>query len=634
MRTGNVGRARSARTGSRGRSIRAALAVVVGLLAVVAGPASPASAHAEFVGSSPAVDSLIQEAPTQVVLTFTEAVNPVAGKVRVIAPDGSRVDRDEARPAGEQLIIPLRTITQSGTYLVTFRVISTDSHPVPGAFSFSYRVVSPGGPPSADGAGAGTSGFVLAALPVARWIGYLGLALLVGSALVLTLLWPRRLDRAAPSVAAYAGAGIVALGTVLELGLQVPYVAGGGLGDATSADLREVLSSQYGAAHLVRLGVLAAALVLLRTVARARASDADRVLLSVLGVIGVATWSISGHPSATDVATVSITADMIHLAAMSAWLGGLVILVVFLLPRANATELAAIVPVWSRWAGYAIGALLLTGVAQSLIEVRTLRGLVATTYGLTLLAKVALVGGVLAVALLSRRLVPVIAAGRVGGEPEAGNAEAEAGDAEAEAGDAEAEAGDAAAEVGDAEAEAGAVAAEEAVAQRPHANAGAAAEEAVEQRRPGGAAGRLRRLVLIEATLALVIIGITSVLVQLTPGRTAAADVEAGGVQSAVLNDPRFTLTVDLSPARVGINFLHMYATTPDGLPLDVVEWSVQASHPSGIEAIEAAVSRVTDDHARGQLGLPVAGAWTFRFTLRLDEVTNGIVTTTLTVGS
>jgi copper transport protein len=111
---------------------------MLGLLGVVAGRAAPASAHAALVGSSPAADSVVQVPPTQVVLTFTEVVNPVAGKVRVIAPDGTRVDRDDARSSGLQLIIPLKPVDDIGTYLVTFRVVSADSHPIGGAFSFSY----------------------------------------------------------------------------------------------------------------------------------------------------------------------------------------------------------------------------------------------------------------------------------------------------------------------------------------------------------------------------------------------------------------------------------------------------------------------------------------------------------------
>jgi copper transport protein len=380
---------------------------------------------------------------------------------------------------------------------------------------------------------------------------------------------------------AYLGAGMVALGTVAELALQVPYVAGT-FGDVTSDDVRGVLSSQYGAAHLVRLGVLAAALVLLRDLGRGRDTGTDRILLAVAGAVGVSTWSLSGHPRASTVPTVSVGADMVHLASMAVWLGGLAMLVLFLLRRANAAELGAIVPVWSRWAGYAVGALLLTGVAQSLLEVGTIDALINTTYGAVLLAKIGLVAVVLGVAWFSRRSVAAFAP--TGPAADAG----------------------------------------EIAPPMPDPDASGATEP------PPPAAARLRRLVLMEAAVAVVVIGVASVLVQLTPARTdASTDGGVPGVQTVVLAEPsgRFKLTADLSPARVGINELHLYATDDAGRPITVVEWTVTAKNTgAGIDKIDAVVQRITDDHAIGQITLPEPGTWRVTFTLRLDETTNGIV--------
>ena len=144
-------------------------------------------------------------------------------------------------------------------------------------------------------------------------------------------------------------------------------------------------------------------------------------------------------------------------------------LVVFLLPRANATELGAIVPVWSRWATYAVGALVLTGTAQALIEIGTPTALFTTTYGWLIVVKVAIVAVVLLVAAFSHRMV------------------------------------------------------------------GAVADEA------DGSARRLRRVVIIEAAIAAVILGVTSVLVQVTPARTSSGAANYATVQTAVMQNPRFT---------------------------------------------------------------------------------------------
>ncbi|HEX6870020.1 MAG TPA: copper resistance protein CopC, partial [Micromonosporaceae bacterium] len=436
-------------TGTFRRGWLVVLGSLLGLIAVLLA-ATPASAHAVLVRTNPTQGSVVDQPPAQVVLTFSESVRAVPGKVRVIAPDGSRADSDAASTSGNQLIIGMRPDGGPGTYLVTFRVLSADSHPVAG--TFTYSVGAPSTPPSADAAVAEASGFVTAALPVTRWVGYVGLLLVVGAVLVLGLLWPRRLDRRGPARVLWLGVVLAGVATVAELLLQVPYVAGGGLGAIDAAGLREVLATQFGAAHVIRLGVLAAAVLLLRPISQGRGWGADRVLLAVLGAIAVATWSVSGHPSGSSVPMVSIVADMIHLSAMSVWVGGLVMLVAFLLVQANGPELAAIVPVWSRWATYAVGALVVTGLVQAVVNVGTPGALVSTTYGWRLIIKVGLVAAVLVVALLTRRLV-----GPVTGQAD-------------------------------------------------------------------GAARRLRILVGVEALVAAAVLATTSVLVQTTPARTAAAE--------------------------------------------------------------------------------------------------------------
>src|SRR6185312_14217662 len=92
-----------------------------------------------------------------------------------------------------------------------------------------------------------------------------------------------------------------------------------------------------------------------------------QTVLVIVGVVGLATWPASGHPVASPVPVLSLVVDLTHLAAMSVWLGGLAMLAAVLLPRANTRELAAIVPVWSRWAQLAVATLLATGLVQSLV---------------------------------------------------------------------------------------------------------------------------------------------------------------------------------------------------------------------------------------------------------------------------
>lgn len=377
--------------------------LLVTAVALLIAPAAPASAHAVLVSSSPAASAVVPSGPEEVVLTFSESVRKVPDKVRVIAPDGSRADRGEPTFDGTIVRIPVDPAGGQGTYLVSYRVISADSHPVSGAFT--YSVGAPSAPPTDSGDTGRANPVVDNAVKVAKYLGYAGLALLVGPALVLAALWPRRLDRRGPARLAWTGLGMVAVATLADLWLQVPYTGGGGLFDVSGEGLSSVLGSTFGAAHLVRLGLLAAAAFLLRPLFAGPVGRTDAIILTVLGVAALVTWPLAGHPAASPAPAVSVVVDTVHLGSMAVWLGGLLMLAAFLLPRADERELGAIMPIWSRWAALAVSALLLAGVVQGLIEMGTPGALVDTTYGRLLLAKIGLFGLVLGVAAYSRQLV-------------------------------------------------------------------------------------------------------------------------------------------------------------------------------------------------------------------------------------
>jgi copper transport protein len=547
-------------TFDRRRGLAGGFGLLIGLFLVLLGPAAPASAHAALVASDPGNGTIVPDAPNKVTLTFSESVQLVSGKVQVLAPDGSRADQGEPTVDGGTLTIPLRSGGGRGTYLISFRVISADSHPVGGSITYSVGAAS--APPTAAVDDSKVDPVVRALIPVGKYLGYAGLVLLVGPALVLALLWPHRLSRRGPSRVIWAGMGLVGLSTLTAIWLQVPYSLGTGLFDVRVGDLRDVLGSTFGAVMLVRIGVLCAAALLLRPLLTGKGeSKTDLALLGVLGVAALATWPLTGHPTASPVAGVSVVIDAIHLAAMSVWLGGLVMLGGFLLRRANERELSAILPIWSRWAATAVTALILAGVVQALIEVASLDGLVNSTYGRLILVKVALAGLVLGVAWFSRRLV------------RSKQAEAE----------------------------------------------------------PRG----LRRIVGVELAITAVVLGVTAALVQIAPPRTAEA-AETASTSSTVsqtLTSSTMAMQVDIFPATVGNNSIHLYAYTPDNKPLTVVEWSGTAALESkGIEPIQIPLLRITDFHAVGDIALPSAGQWTFKFTARTSDIDQQTLTMTANI--
>ena len=107
--------------------------------------AVPAGAHAQLESTDPVQGSVVLVAPTQVVLHFGEPVEIDFGSLRVLGPDGRRVDSGGTHhPDGDShaVAISLPAHLPRGTYVVAWRVISADSHPVHGAFVFSVGTAS------------------------------------------------------------------------------------------------------------------------------------------------------------------------------------------------------------------------------------------------------------------------------------------------------------------------------------------------------------------------------------------------------------------------------------------------------------------------------------------------------------
>jgi copper transport protein len=537
----------------------------LGLLAVLLGPASAAHAHAYLVGSDPVAGTVLAGAPEQVVLTFSEAVRLVPGRIMVIGPDGERVDLGEPRVDGTEVIIPLGEGADArGTYLVSYRVISADSHPVAG--SVTYSVGAPSAtPPMPDEADVVDSA-LRTAMSITRYVSYAGLVLVAGPALMLGALWPRRLARRPATRLVWFGIGLLGAATVTGLVLQAPYSTGGSLADVTAAEVGEVLGTTYGQAHVVRLGVLAAIAIMLRPLLDGRAARTDLTLLGVLAVVGLGTWPVSGHSIASPLPAISVVVTTVHLAAAALWIGGLVVLAGFLLRLANERELGAILPVWSGWAATAVTALLVTGLIQAVIEVGAPAAVLTTSYGRLLLAKVTLVAMVIAVAGFSRRLV----------------------------------------------------------------------RQRLAALRPGA----VRLAVAAEAVLLAGVVALSATLVQTTPARTEAA-AAAGGSVTATTTDfhvtvehEHFFLEVTVEPARVGANTLHVYAFAPTGEPLVVREWGASATLPAAdVERMPIELTRVSDNHALAEVILPLEGDWEVRVTVRVSEIDQQSVVTTVPIG-
>ena len=366
--------------------------------------AGPVAAHAELRSADPADGATLTAPPALVTLQFSEAVSVVSRSIVVLDDQGARVDSADPHHPGSdaaQVVVTLRPRLPSGTYRVVWQVESDDGHPVSGSYSFGIGVAPRAAvaqSPSTDGVVGGL-----------HWLGELlalsGLVVLAGAAFFVVWLWPAGRDSwRARRVLGSALAGTL-LGNLLLLLVGGIYGAGGSAADLFSpATAAAAVGTTAGRLTAVRLTVLVLAALWWRH------RDRSGQLPSRFDVVGLwllvaVTQAVGGHPGHTTSPLLTSLVDVVHLSAVSAWIGGLVLLVVAVLHRDGHEAPATLLRGWSRVAAGAVGLLVLSGATSALVGVGTWPALVGTTYGRLVLGKVAVLLLVVAVAAFSRRLV-------------------------------------------------------------------------------------------------------------------------------------------------------------------------------------------------------------------------------------
>ncbi len=387
---------------------------LVGLVAIFAALAACplASAHAILLTSTPANDAVLKQSPATVTLGFNEPVETGAfGSVRIYDGQANRVDSGRiTRPNNKSVTLKVGRTLPQGTYTVTWHVVSADTHPVSAAFVF--HVGKPG--PQAAGVasqvlGSGAPRSVTVGLGVMRFLRFAFLLLIVGG----LAMFPWALAPASEPVKRRLAQGIVmssialVVASILGIGFQGANAGAFGLGKVLDPSLfSDVLGTRFGQSWIVQAalaaGIGALALAAVRTPSLLSRRPFLGVALALAGAL-VFMPALSGHANVSG--KLSFAADVLHVAAAAAWMGGLAFVIAALvLTREGRWPLAAtVVPRFSAIAVVAVGGLLLGGVTNGYLQVRQLRGLWETTYGQLLIAKVALILPVLALGAYNNR---------------------------------------------------------------------------------------------------------------------------------------------------------------------------------------------------------------------------------------
>ncbi|MEV0243461.1 copper resistance protein CopC [Streptomyces sp. NPDC050674] len=654
------------------------LLLLAAACALLAG-AGPASAHAAVTGSDPAQGAVVDKAPARISLTFSEQVALSDDSLRVLDPQGKRADTGKpANVSGTTYAVPLRPGLPDGTYTVAYQVVSADSHPVAGAYTFSIGApsktsVSVSGQSADDGVVGWLYGF-------GRYVSYAGFIVMAGGAAFVLACW-RRGSGVRP-VQRFVVSGWVALtaATLALLLLRGSFTGSGKVSDIVDlALLGQVLQTKSGAALVSRLLLLAAAALFIAVLFGAydKREDAQEKRdltfgLSIGGIVVAAglaaSWAMSEHASVGLQAGLAMPVDVLHLLAVAAWLGGLGALLVALYRAPADTPVdAPAVQRFSRLAFGSVLALIATGTYQSWRQLGSWSAFTDTRYGQLLLAKIALVVVLVGVAWISRRwtgrlteTAPAEASAVREKERVSAGAEA-AGDVDTTAvrrGESPGE-GDSTLDTDTAPAH-GADASGTATGKQPGSEPAdteraaqlarqQAARDTARQKRLRDAdpnRSGLRRSVLAEAGIAVVLLAVTTVLTQTEPGRTeqeakaataasASSAPDTGASGALTLNMPFDTggedgkgiVTIDIDPARVGNNEMHVYVERPNGRAFDIPEVKVEFT----LKAKDIGPLPVVPDHiATGHwsangVQIPMAGDWKVDVTVRtsdIDEVT------------
>ncbi len=387
-------------------------------------------AHAVLLRTSPLPSSVVNRPPPVVLLTYSEAVEPrfaivsvtnAAGQQQIAGPPR----RSAADP--KTLVVSLHHLSQ-GWYLVYWRVISVDGHPVRGAFTFA---VGPNPGPAPQFPVPSTSETAATpSLVTARAIVLLSVMAAIGL-FVLRIATARPIVRRVPetrlravSIAFGIASAVALIGTPVYVVMATAQFA-----LRSAFDLGNVLplvrDSAFGRGVLdleltFALFVLAAALALwVDRPERRQRSIAE--LLATGGALLAAGATLfvpglSGHAAQTAPRGLSVALDWLHLVAGSVWVGGLFGLLVLWRSLPVARRVAGLmicVPRFSNTAFVSVLALVGSGVGASIIHLPTFSSLWQTSYGQALLVKIGLLSAALLLAAVNLlRTKPRLAASR------------------------------------------------------------------------------------------------------------------------------------------------------------------------------------------------------------------------------
>lgn len=357
--------------GRTGLFFRAALVWRVGLVWLLM--AASAYAHAALNRAEPADGARLAAPPAVIRLTFSEPVSPT--RLTLTGPGREPFMLTETRLAGTTLEIVPPPALADGGYVLSYRVVSQDGHPIGGSVLFTL-----GQGPAASAAAVTDDRAVQAGLLVGKLALYFGLFFGIGGAFARS--W----------FAGGRGAGLAVPVSALAVGFVGAALSAGFQGlDALGASLSALsegeswlagLATSFGASLVFASAAFACAgLALLQ----GPGAGGRWISLGALVAAGLA-LSLSGHASAADPQWLMRPAVFLHTVTIAVWAGALPVLFAVLRSEGALPALQR----FSRVIPLLLLVLVLAGTVLAIVQLRSPAALLSTDYGRVFLVKLAL----------------------------------------------------------------------------------------------------------------------------------------------------------------------------------------------------------------------------------------------------
>jgi len=369
-------------------------------LCVLAIGSAQSFGHAVLLDSSPKPGEMLPQSPTEVFANFNEGVGPIFFKVLDV--DGQPVgDPREIRLDGTKMILPLRALLPKGTYVLTYRVISADTHPVGATFGFSIGEPMKGINATADSGGRSIWSLAVA---VNRWALYAGMLWVAGTALFLLLLGVEGALREDVRQKARWASALTALSYILAVGFGGADMQLGGA-DA----LWKAATWQSGIGSTLAFSALLGTIAMALLYAGFAAGDQRRHGFLITGVVlAIGSFLVTGHAATAPPAWLMAPIVGTHLFATAFWIGAFQPLL--LSTRVlSAPDAGVLMQRFSTFAVPAVIVVLMSGTAISLKQLGSTTRLFDNAYGTVLLTKIILVIVIIGIAAYNKiNLTPKI----------------------------------------------------------------------------------------------------------------------------------------------------------------------------------------------------------------------------------